>query len=42
MIEIDGLYDANFIKNVKQLYLSKGTEKSFKFLTRVLFGEEAG
>jgi len=28
------------IKNIKQFYLSKGTEKSIKFLFRALFGED--
>jgi hypothetical protein len=31
---------ALMIKNIKQFYLSKGTEKSLKFLFRALFGED--
>ena len=34
-----GLNDANFIKQVKDFYKSKGTEESFKILFRVLYGE---
>ena len=34
-----GLNDANFVKQVKDFYKSKGTEESFKILFRVLYGE---
>jgi hypothetical protein len=41
LIPKDALIDkATLIKNVLPLYLSKGSEKSFKLLFRLLFGQE--
>lgn len=41
LIPADAIADkTNILKNVKDFYRARGTEKSIKFLMRILFGEE--